>query len=151
MVEREGLFGEESDGDGGRKEREKTEDDQDLDLKMLAVESEIEELPERQDGDVTRVWKGWAARWGPGTVGIHRRSPLDEQYGDVSDSEGAVGSSSNVSSAMGSSRPTRSESSASKEGLNKYAGHYDDVVVEGRMKLDWIRPDVQKDGKRKEH
>ena len=144
----EGSSGEESDGDGGRKEKEKTEDDQDLELEMLAVESEIDELPERQDGDVTRVWKGWAAKWGPGTVGIHRQNLMDEMDADGSESDEVLGSASNVSSAMGSSRPTRSVSSASKKGLNKYAGQYDDVVSEGRMKLDWIRPDVHKAGKR---
>ena len=146
----EGSSGEESDGEGGKKAKEKTEDDHDLELEMLSVESEIEELPDKQDADVKRVWMGWAAKWGPGTVGIHRRSPLlDEEYFE-SESEGLLGSSSNVSSLMGSSRPTRSTSSASKSGLNKWGGQYDDVVAEGRMKLDWIRPDVQRDRNRRE-
>lgn len=149
MAEREGSSGEDSDGEGGMQEKEKTEEDHDLELEMLAVESEIEELPERQDADVNRVWNGWAAKWGPGTVGIHRRIPVDEQYANADDSEGVLGSSSDVTSATGSSKPTRSGSSASKKGLNRYAGQFDDVIAEGRMKLHWIRPEVQKDGKSK--
>jgi hypothetical protein len=121
------------DGEGGKKLRgtgDAVEDEQDLELEMLAVEGEIEELPERQEGDVKRVWRGWASKWGPGTIGIHRAPDLDADES----SEGLT-----------SSDVEGSASSASRGGclgLNRWGGKYDNVVKDGRMKLDWIRPDL---------
>jgi hypothetical protein len=122
-----------SDGEGGKKIRgtgDAVEEEQDLELEMFAVEGEIEALPERQDGDVKRVWKGWASKWGPGTIGIHRAPDMDADES----SEGLAGSESEGS--------TSSTDRSGSSGLNRWGGQYDNIVKNGRMKLDWIRPDL---------
>ncbi|RMZ82740.1 hypothetical protein DV738_g1562, partial [Chaetothyriales sp. CBS 135597] len=63
------------------------------------------QLQREQDRQIEKIWDGFAARWGPGPVGI-QRSP---------------------------------SSKSSNNGLTP-------VASEGRMKLDWLRPDLPKHG-----
>lgn len=183
-----------SDAEGNHKTRGKgdaLEEEQNINLEILSIEGEIEDLPERQDMDVRGVWAGWGAKWGVGTVGIHREL-LGEGVGDgeqdwdsfgengglgdgervgkgtvvevkhaeagkksdgeMSDgsfgSDALLGSQSEVSTGKGS---TSSVNKTGNTGLNRWGGRFDNVVVDCRMKLDWIRPDLPKErqGKRR--
>ncbi|KAJ9608400.1 hypothetical protein H2200_007388 [Cladophialophora chaetospira] len=39
---------------------------------VVEIEDQLNELIKKRDGEVKQVWQGFTARWGPGTVQIHR-------------------------------------------------------------------------------
>ena len=39
---------------------------------LLEIEDQLDELIKKRDQEVRQVWKGFTARWGPGTTQIHR-------------------------------------------------------------------------------
>ena len=87
----------------------------DLQLHLLTLESDVEELEALQDREVKNVWRGYAARWGPGAGRIQRRGKNEEI-----EEESRAGS-----------RVTA--------GTTGTRSSIDNVEAEGRMKLDWIR------------
>jgi len=85
---------------------------------LIAIQARILELTSKRDREIKHVWNGFAARWGPGTIGIQ-----------TSDS------GANVSTRLGN------EGRSSSLGMSSGG-----VVRAGRMKVDWIRPDLSKKG-----
>ena len=91
---------------------------------ILAFEQDVLELEKEQDQAVMRVWKGYSQRWGPGAVGIIQKGSR--------------------SKATHGSRDRTMERAVDGQVVGSSA---DDVREEGRMKLNWIRPDLpQKKG-----
>ncbi|OAP58077.1 hypothetical protein AYL99_07167 [Fonsecaea erecta] len=41
---------------------------------ILEIEDRLDQLIRKRDQEVKQIWKGYTARWGPATVGIHREN-----------------------------------------------------------------------------
>ncbi|OQU96496.1 hypothetical protein CLAIMM_02572 [Cladophialophora immunda] len=41
---------------------------------ILEIEDQLDQLVGKRDREVKQIWKGYTARWGPATVGIHREN-----------------------------------------------------------------------------
>ena len=85
------------------------------------VEAALAELSRAEEDEIKRCWRGYTARWGPGAIGINR---------------GRGGSS-----AGGSASVSRSSSKDRSAASDRLTANVDEVVQEGRMRLDWVRPE----------
>ncbi|KIX01989.1 uncharacterized protein Z518_07928 [Rhinocladiella mackenziei CBS 650.93] len=167
---------------------------------ILEIERHLDHVIEQRDREVKLIWKGYTARWGPATVGIHRenhtlkktrsRAPSTSERIDLTEQDTTSSTSIIASTAeAGTDRPStmtsmsatsthmtktrsssiRSQRSSQGTGTgaqtymsvgngpkDRYSDGTHDVNVPssvdgvrngGRMIVDWIRPDLDSDGR----
>jgi len=115
-------------------------DDAAVTAALSILESQIEKLTTDRDRHVKRIWKGYTKRWGPGTIGIHHGLALGEERVARADTS----QTSQTPTATSTATPTATSTTHS----TVRARSIDGVVEEGRMVVDWIRPDRGSDRER---
>ncbi|KIW73964.1 hypothetical protein PV04_02038 [Phialophora macrospora] len=138
---------------------------------ILEIEEQLSQLINKRDEDIKLVWRGFTARWGPGTVLIRRNENDGTLSRAQSRSTTRTSSSTNsfrVASADMTSTtsiganttvsPSRQGSFATRTRASSVQGRYSDgtydvsvgssldpVKERGRMMIDWIRPGPSED------